>query len=212
MAPLKNPVTSDDYTDDMMDTAGSSMDEGEITDYSLAIPTNEEVDQIPVRDLGYDQTPREPESTHEDTISHATEFSGSQRVQDESVVDASALDVPHLAPTSSSSGRSMSRDHVKDGTEAPFAESSQEEGEIEMDDSDDYEPPEPASPASAVEENASPSPSPALPLAIASPSTSAEQVTERVLQAPSAILPLSAEAQQTPAATISKSVSPHKVR
>lgn len=210
MAPPKNQVTSDDYTDDMMDTAGSSMDEGEITDYSPGTPTNKEADQVPVRELAHDQPPRELESTHEVAIPYATEFSGSQRVQNESIVDVSAPDGPHLAPTSSSSGRSMSRDHVKDGTDPPFAESSQEEGEIEMDDSDDYEPPEPALPASSVEENASPSP--ALSPAIASPSISAEQVTERVLQAPSATLPLSAEAQQTPAPTIREAVSPHKVR
>ena len=210
LAPFKNQVTSDDGTDDMMDTAGSSMDEGEITDYNPGTPTNEEANQVPVRELGQDQHLRGLESTHEDTISHATEFPGNQGVQDESMVVVSAPDSPHRAPTSSSSVRSLSQDYLKDGTELPFAESGQEEGEIEMDYSDDYEPPEPASPASPVEEKASPSH--ALSLAIASPSTSAEPLTELALQAASATLPTLAEARQTPTSIIEDPVSPHKVR
>lgn len=194
----------------MMDTAGSSMDEGEITDYTPATPTNEEANEVRVREINHDQHFRQLESTHGDAIPRPTEFPESQNVQDENMVDASTPDAPHLAPPSSSSGRSMSQEYSRDGTDRLFVESSQEEGRIEMDDSDDYEPPEPTSPALPVEESASPSP--ALPLAIASPSASAEPLTEIVLQAALATLPLSAEARQTPAAIARTSVSPHKVR
>ena len=210
LAPSKHQNTSDDGTDDVMDTAGSSMDEGEITDYSPATPTNEGAIEVSVRQLGHDQHLRQLESNPDDAISHPTEISESQNVQDESMLDASAPDAPYLAPTSSSSGRSMSLDYMKDGTERLFVESSQEEGEIEMGDSDDYEPPEPASPALPVEENASPSP--ALPLASAPSSASAGPLIEIGQQAAPPTSPLSAEARQPPAAITRPSVSPHKVR
>ena len=205
--PHKNQVSSDDFTDDVMDTSGSSVDEGEITDYSPEPPTNEEVTQVPVHDLGDDQHLRGVESIHEDTISHATEDSGSQGLQDESMVDVYTPDPPPLAPTSSSNGESMSRDYSKDGTELPPAGISQEEGEIEIDDSDDYEPPEPGSP---VEEMASPSH--ALPLAPASPHVSTESFTDTASRPTSAALPQSAEAQQDPVAVIEDNVFSHKVR
>ena len=209
LASSKNQVTSDDGTDDIMDTAGSSMDEGEITDYSPETPTNQEANQDLMSELGHEQQLRELERTHEDNFSHATEFSGGQGVQDESMVDASAPDAPHKDSTCSSSGRSISPNYLRDGKEPPLAESSQEEGEIEMDDSDDYEPPEPASPAAHVEEVASPAH--ALPLETASSSVSAELLTEGVLQAALAYSPPSAEARQTLAAIIKDSIPPPKV-
>ena len=207
LPPFKDPVPSDDFTDDVMDTAGSSMDEGEITDCNPGPPTNERVNQVPIRELGHGQHLRKLELTQGNTTSVATDVPGTQSVEDESVVEPSTLNAPHLVPPSSSSGRSTSQDYLEDGTEPPLTETGQEEGEIEVDDSDDYEPPEPASP---VEEKASPSHM--LSLRKASPTTSAEPLTEGVLQAASATSKSPAEARQTPNAGIEDPMSPHKVR